>query len=258
MRDPRFNSIPENLLLLHQGEEKLRSEAISWIECDARLSLHMTAIENAMDLADVFRQFATKDEDLKVVQLLAMRTFNAFGTGLKLALSGYFQNGALVMRDTIETVFLLDLFGSDRSLIEKWRFADKQARLKQFSPVKVRTALDARDGFTSRKRAEIYELFSELAGHPNMKSSWMMRPHKDADAVIGPYMEKGTLDATLAEMGRLAVQVGELLSLFYQAEWERAFPVEWKRALGARHAFAHTKKAWFAEFYPRTGSEPGN
>jgi len=40
--------------------------------------------------------------------------------------------------------------------------------------VKVREALDARDGFTSKKRFEIYELFSELAGHPNMKSSWMM------------------------------------------------------------------------------------
>jgi hypothetical protein len=51
--------------------------------------------------------------------------------------------------------------------------------------VKVREALDTRDGFTSKKRFEMYELFSELAGHPNMKSSWMMRQQKDGDAVHG-------------------------------------------------------------------------
>lgn len=32
-----------------------------------------------MDLADILRQFETADEDLKVIQLLGMRTFNAFG-----------------------------------------------------------------------------------------------------------------------------------------------------------------------------------
>jgi hypothetical protein len=104
------------------------------------------------------------------------------------------EKSALILRDVMETVFLLDLFAGDRPLIERWRFADKKARMKDFSPVKVREALDARDGFTSKKRFEMYELFSELAGHPNMKSSWMMRPQKDGDAVIGPFRrERGPL-----------------------------------------------------------------
>ncbi|HEY8593981.1 MAG TPA: hypothetical protein VIL84_01955 [Devosiaceae bacterium] len=39
-----------------------------------------------MDVPDILRQFDTVDEDLKVTQVLGMRTFNAFGANLKLAL----------------------------------------------------------------------------------------------------------------------------------------------------------------------------
>ena len=108
--------------------------------------------------------------------MLGIRTFNAFGASLKLALSGYSQNGALVMRDILETVFLIDLFQGDRKLIKKWRLADKTTLDKEFMPVTVRMALDSRDGFTSKKREAIYKLFSELAGHPTMKSALMLRP----------------------------------------------------------------------------------
>jgi hypothetical protein len=156
--------IPENLASLHSAEEQLRRKAHSMIAADPRLQLHLAVTEATMDLADRLRQFNSNDENLKVAVILGMRTFNAFAASIKLALSGYHQNSALILRDVMETVFLLDLFAGDPSLIERWRFADKKARMKVFSPVKVREALDARDGFTSKKRFEMYELFSELAG----------------------------------------------------------------------------------------------
>jgi len=65
-----------------------------------------------------------------------------------MALLGYSQNSALILRDVLETVFLIDYFAGGRTPIERWRFAEKQARMKDFGPVKVREALDARDGFT--------------------------------------------------------------------------------------------------------------
>jgi hypothetical protein len=114
--------LPENLESLHGGEEQLRDKAIGVVAGDTRLKLHLVVVERAMDLADILRQFETGDEDLKLAQLLGMRTFNAFGASLKLALSGYSQNSALIMRDVLETVFLLDLFRGDRTLIERWRF----------------------------------------------------------------------------------------------------------------------------------------
>lgn len=230
---------PQNLAGLHHGEEFLRGKSIEALK-DERLRLHAEMIEQAMNVADGLRQFETDDEDLKLIQILGIRTFNAFGASLKLCLSGYYQNAALIMRDVLETAFLIDLFRGDGALIAKWRMADKAARLKDFKPVKVRTMLDTRDGFTERKRAAIYNLFSVLAGHATMESIAMLRP-KGMDAQIGPFFDATALEAVLSEMGRLAVQVGEHLDAFLPDPDGRAFDM--------RLAFAKVKARWIARFY---------
>ena len=239
-------AIPENLRSLHVQEEALRQEATAIVESDERLALNLSVIERAMDLADLLRQVSTEDENTKVVQVLGMRTFNAFGASVKLALSGYFQNSALIMRDILETTFLLELFRSDRAAIERWRLADKKERMKEFSPIRVRKALDERDGFEGKKRAAHYELFSELAAHPTMKSFAMLRPRKDGNAVIGPFSEATALQAVLSEMGKLAVLVGEVIDAF--------IPKEWMKGSEARSAFARVNRRWRETFYPKTSA----
>lgn len=234
--------IPDRLAELHAGEEILRQKALSLLENDDRLTLHVVMVEHTMDLCDLLRQFETVDEDLKVVQVFGMRMFNAFGAALKLTLSGYHQNSALILRDVLETAFLLDLFRTDRPAITRWRLADKKGRLTHFKPVKVREALDKRDGSSGKKRAELYELFSELAGHPTMLSAEMLRPTKGGDAVIGPFIEKSSLEAVLGEMGRMAHQVGVHLIAFYPSGWDRASPV--------RTAFNAVSAKWIETFYP--------
>ena len=234
-------AIPENLVRLHEGEEQLREKALSLVAEDDRLTLHLGVTEAVMDMLDVLRQFETEDEDLKAVKMLSLRLFNAFAASVKLALSGYSQNSALVMRDILETVFLIDLFRTDRATIKRWRFADTKASRQEFQPIEVRKALDARDGFSGQKRAAMYKLLSELAGHPNMKSVHMLRP-KGMDARNGPFMEKPTLEAVLSEMGRLALQVGEVVAAFP--------PQDWTPGLSPAVAFARLKACWIDEFYP--------
>lgn len=226
----------------------MRRKAELIVARDVKLQLHLSAIENAMNVAYVLRQYPTDDEDIKVIQMLGMRMFNAFGAGTRLRLSGYSQNSALIMRDILETVFLLDLFQGNMAAIERWRIADRRERMREFSPLRVREALDARDGFKGKKRAEIYEFLSELAAHPTMKSVFMMRPQQGGDAVIGPFIEPATLEAVLAEFGRLAIQAGETLDHF--------FPETWDYALPAREEFAEVKLQWILEFY--TASEAEN
>ena len=153
------------------------------------------------------------------------------------------------MRDIVETVFLLSLFRDDRTLIERWRCADDKAQRRDFSPVAVRKALDERDGFEGRKREGVYRMFSELAAHPTMKSVYMVRPEKDGDAVIGPFMAPDSLQAVLSEMGRLAVQVSEVLDPF--------FPEAWADVVPAREDSARVRLQWRATFYapkPRAGA----
>lgn len=120
---------------------------------------------------------------------------DAFGASLKLALSGYHQNGGLFLRDVLETTFLLDLFQRRpfaHRAVAIWR---QEGSYVAFSPVKVREALDLRDGNISKRPFEMYEMFSELAGHPNMNSRLMMRPEKGGDALLArswksrPYMQ---------------------------------------------------------------------
>ena len=113
--------------------------------------------------------------------------------------------------------------------------------MKMFSPVQVRKALDERDGFQGKKRAEVYEMFCELAAHPTMQSVFMLLPQKDGDAVIGPFIEAGSLEAVLSEIGRLAIQAGEVLNSFFPKTWDTAFP--------ARDAFAQLKEQWLETFY---------
>lgn len=233
----------ENFARVHGHEEQLRLKALTQIKGNPKLELHVAVVEAAMDLADVYRQWPTTDEDLRVTQFLGMRVTNAFCSSLKLLLSGYGQNAALIQRDILETVFLLDLFNSHRHLIERWRHADKQARMKEFSPVKVREQLDARDGNTTKKRAEMYEMFSILAGHPNMNSTLMMRPQKDGDIFVGPFIEATALEAGIGEMGRLAVQFGESMAAFLPSD--RPVFVETKSY------FAGLKMQWWQTFYPR-------
>jgi len=241
-----FSALPSNLKLLHQGEEDLRLKSAQLIGADQALLLHLHAVEGAMDMLDVLRQVPTEDEDLKVILVLGMRVFNAFASSLKLILSGYYQHGAMIMRDILETVFLLDLFRTDRPAITRWRLADKKMRKKDFKPVVVREALDKRDGFTTKKRALMYELFSELASHPSMESISMLRP-KGMDARNGPFVDPTALEATLSEMGRLAVQTGEKVEAF--------FPPDWRQADATRLSFMRYKKAWITEFYSPSSRE---
>ena len=196
-----------------------------------------------MDLADTLRQASNDDEDSKVIKLMGMRMFNALAASLKLALSGYGQNSALIMRDILETVFLVDFFGHDRAAVARWRLADRKGRMKEFSPIRIREALDTRDGNTKKKRAEMYEMFSELSAHPTMQSAELMRPVKGGNAVIGAFVESTSLDAVLSELGGLAVQVGEVLGVFA--------PSDFNKSQGVLLRFAKTKGMWLLEFYPK-------
>ncbi len=242
MNNPKGNGgIPENLSRLHAGEEYLRQKAIEIVNADEALKLHLRAIEAGMELADLLRQHGSDSEDIKVIRILGMRCFNSFASAIKLAMSGYSQTSALVLRDVLETVFLIDLFQTQHCLIAEWRFADKKTLREKFSPASVRKALDKRDGNIKSKREELYKLFCELAGHPTMKSDWMLRPQKDADAHIGPFIEKETLAVVVSEMGKLAIQVGELLDHFFDQINLTTQP--------SRLQFSRIKSDWIKFFY---------
>jgi len=239
-------SFPNNLDSLYGQEQYLREKAIEIIQSKPKLSLHFQAIERAMSLAKIVVDYPEEDEDFKVVKMLSIRMFNAFGASLTLIFSGYHQNSGMIMRDILETVFLMDLFKTDHTEIERWRFADKKTQREKFSPVAVRKALDERDGLHTMKRAETYKMLSELAAHPNMHSQHMLRPEKGGDIVTGPFMEESTLEAGVSELGRIAIQAGEIMNALLPEGWDLE---------DVRASFALTKNEWVETLYKQSGTD---
>lgn len=233
----------QKLQFLHACEESLRARSLEVLQANERAQLHIDVIESVLDILDELRKSPTEDEDLKVVRVLGMRQFNGLTSALKLALSGYYQSAAMILRDVLETVFLLDYFGTHPSPIERWRLLTGPAHWKEFKPAKIREALDRRDGFATKQRAAQYALLSELAGHASMKGIAMLKP-LGGDAHMGPFCDPSAIVATLDEMGRLAVQIGEVTGKFLTAEHFEADRV--------RRSFARLKICWFAEFCPKS------
>src|SRR5690606_31983370 len=118
-----------------------------------------------------------------------------------------YQVATLILRDAIETIYLVNAFSADRSLVAKWRTADRQTLIREFGPASIRKLLDAHMGHGKSRRGEIYAKFSTLAAHPSVDGFAMLRP-KDQDAHNGPFFDPTALRAVLEEAGMLAVQAG--------------------------------------------------
>lgn len=240
------NGFPRNLIRLYEKEQSLREEALNIIQGNPKLELHLDVIERAMTLAKIVVEYPKDDEDFKVIKMLSIRMFNAFGASLNLLFTGYHQKSAMVMRDLLETMFLMDLFKTDHICIERWRFADDKQRRSDFSPIAVRKALDKRDGFEGKKRAEAYKMLSELAAHPTMGTQYMLKADLDGDILTGPFMGANILQAGLDELGRLAAQAGGIFHSFLPSEYDPEF---------VRLSFLKVQKRWMETFYGETSSK---
>ena len=132
------------------------------------------------------------------MQLLGIRLFNAGASGLKLALSGYYQTAFHQARDIMETGFLLDFFRTSPDQRAVWQRADRPTRRKLFDPVKIRIALDARDGDTTRRREAEYNKLSEFASHVTMRGFGLTT--RDGFGELGPFVDRTRLLAWLEEI----------------------------------------------------------
>lgn len=226
-----MGAIPQNLVLLHRGEEVQRGKALEFIEADEALQAHVSIVEKAMDLLDVYVRRQKEDsDDGRAIQHLAIRVFNGFATAWKLMASGYFQAAAMIQRDVFETLQLVNYFYHFPEKVAVWRSADRKQLLNEFGPSRVRKALDNVAGQGKSHREAIYQKFSMLAAHPSRVGFDMLRPKGGNGSVIGPFMEVASLRALLEEHGMLAVQAGFAFNTFLDSEIEVAQPVV--------HAFA--------------------
>lgn len=244
-----MSSLPPNLETLHKQEEQLRQKALENIDSDSDFALHLKMVEAAMDLSESFRRSKGEDEELNILKVLSIRTFNALGASLKLAFSGYNQNAALQMRDILETAFLLDYLLMEKEQILGWWNADGNTRRSKFTPAKIREALDRRDGLKNNKRRDTYFMFCDLAGHPNRHMTHMLRPTPESEIAAGPFMEITGLKATIGEMAKLAFQVGVSINSFMNQRYTIITP--------SQAQFILVSTGWKKTYFSNTSASKG-
>jgi hypothetical protein len=200
---------PQNFDLLAGGEDKIRALSKAAIEASEDLSLHARMIERAMNMLDYMsKRCPHSGEDELVLQMLAARLFNSGASAMKLLMGGYYQSTVALMRDILETTFLLDFFHSNRDQIAVWRACDEKKRNREFGAMKIRMSLDDRDGYTERKREAAYQLLCQLGTHPTYTGFQMLQAKGSNKIIVGPFFEPASLDAVLSELAKTIMQSG--------------------------------------------------
>jgi hypothetical protein len=122
-------TFPENFDNLLVGENAIRGMSKASICASEDLSRHAAMVEQSMTMLNflVKRHVHTNQDEL-TIQFLGIRLFNSGSSAMKLLMSGYYQSTVMVMRDILETTFLLDYFHSNRSEIAVWRKCDERKR----------------------------------------------------------------------------------------------------------------------------------
>jgi hypothetical protein len=123
-------------------------------------------------------------DDELTMQFLGIRLFNAAAASVKLALSGYYQKAFVHLRDILETYFLVDYLRSNPAQIAAWKNADNRTLRRDFSPMRIREALDKRDGYATQGRKKFYELVSQYASHATYRGFQLTAQRKLGQ--IGP------------------------------------------------------------------------
>lgn len=177
----------------------MRAESVALIQSDPELLKRLAIVQKAMAIIFGFTLDHTSLSDNEAtMQMLGIRLFNAAASGVKLALSGYYQTAFQQARDIMETGFLLDYFRTSPEKIAVWKTADRATRRKLFDPVQIRKALDERDGDTRMRRATEYSRLSELAFHATWRG--FILTARDGFGELGPFVEVINLKAWLHEM----------------------------------------------------------
>lgn len=209
-------TIPGPLAHLMKEEDELKALALKWIGEDDELSHHMSIIAIDMDTVWQAVKQNTSGEDARTIQLLGFRVFNHMGSALRLALGGYFQASAMLLRDLYETGWLINYLLIHPDKIPVWRDADDHKKRKEFEPGAIRSVIDKLDGFEKDARSRVYWQLCDFAAHPNAKGFALLSPPGE-EARCGPFITPETLSFALHEIAKTfnvaAANLGRLLDM---------------------------------------------
>jgi hypothetical protein len=189
----------DNLKSTHDHEEKMWSESFALIESKPLWKRRLVVVEKALNVAFAFtHDYVQQTDDELTLQFLGIRIFNTGACAIKLGLSGYYQQAFALLRDVIEVGFLVHYFSYWPQRITEWKTCSEEERKKKFAPVKIRIALDEKEGNKEKKRAKAYETLSQYGSHATYRGFRMTTRQNFGE--IGPFVDETNLRAFIEEL----------------------------------------------------------
>jgi hypothetical protein len=189
------------IIVIHDG----------WIAQDVDLNSHVKLIDQCLDFLDwILRLQGHKDEEHLALLRLGVRCFNSCAAALRLIRCGHWQPAITVTRDLLETQFLLDLLASDATKLSEWMTLPERKRNENFKAIKVRQALDARDGFTGMKRGSRYKILSTYGAHPTPEGVSIISPNGMTQ--IGPFPDRRLLKGVIEELAMVTAHAAATIA----------------------------------------------
>jgi len=128
-------------------------------------------IGRCIGLLDAFSSCAWKcSGGDHILERLVIRANNSARGALRLGLMGFYDESLTLARSVGEIANLLSLFSERRELFDRWKTLDERTRRREFSPVKVREALE-QVGTPIRVSTSAYGELSSRAVHVNPDTS---------------------------------------------------------------------------------------
>ena len=218
--------IPDSLKLTLEREIQERKKSVKAIKRKQELQIPLGFIVEAAEIIIRVCCLQNLNRDRETLTILGYRLSNNLIVASNMMLTGWWQNVAMIMRDILETIYLLYYFEIDRTKMEKWRTASRKERLKEFWPSNIRKViknvikksigesekLDALD-----KR---YSYYSELGSHPTF-SGCLQAFYKEGVVSGLCFFDEDRLTTYLLEVANLS---GLAVDAFVRTFGERDLP----------------------------------
>lgn len=154
-----------------------------------------------LGLLDAFSSCAWKcSEGDHILERLVGRANNCARGALRLAFMGFYDESLTLIRSVGEIANLLSLFSERRELFDRWKALDERTRRQEFSPIKVRRALEE-IGTPIRVSTSAYGELSSRSVHAN-PSTLPQAFDARARAKGGAYFQEAGLLVCLNELAQ--------------------------------------------------------
>jgi len=152
-----------------------------------------------------------------ILETLSGRAYNLGQASYTLILHGLYDEALSLIRSIGEISNLISMSVVDKKAFDKWVKADKNTRIKKFSPAKIRNILGAKKHAFIPANKEWYSYFCESYTH--ITPSTNINSHNDAEkSYIGPTFQKEGLSSSIKELSYMMFTIAAHISKYFKYE----------------------------------------